>query len=147
LTFNLDGGGIKGISELLILQHIMIAVQGQLGLAEEPLPCDYFDLVGGTSTGGLERGTYSRILLLTRPSLITIMLVRLRMTASAALNQYFDLAGKIFSKSNTKKGKEGAFKASTLEASIKKIVSDQEKKHNNGGCMLPIGDSNVRANG
>jgi patatin-like phospholipase/acyl hydrolase len=48
----IDGGGIKGISELLILQHIMVAVQGQLGLAEEPLPCDYFDLVGGTSTGG-----------------------------------------------------------------------------------------------
>jgi patatin-like phospholipase/acyl hydrolase len=30
----------------------MVAVQGQLGLADEPLPCDYFDLVGGTSTGG-----------------------------------------------------------------------------------------------
>ncbi|KFZ24198.1 hypothetical protein V502_01323, partial [Pseudogymnoascus sp. VKM F-4520 (FW-2644)] len=128
---SLDGGGIKGISELLILQHIMVAVQGQLGLADEPLPCDYFDLVGGTSTGGL----------------ITIMLVRLRMTASAALNQYFDLAGKIFSKRNTKKGKEGAFKASTLEASIKKIVSDQEKKHSNGGCMLPTSDNNIRAKG
>jgi patatin-like phospholipase/acyl hydrolase len=54
LSVNLiaDGGGIKGISELLILQHIMVAVQGQRGLAEEPRPCDYFDLVGGTSTGG-----------------------------------------------------------------------------------------------
>ena len=48
-------------------------------------------------------------------SLITIMLVRLRMTASAALHQYFYLAGKIISKKNTKRGKESVFKASTLE--------------------------------
>lgn len=75
------------------------------------------------------------------------MLVRLRMTASAALSQYFDLAGNIFSKRNTKKGKESAFKASTLEASIKKIVSDQEKKHSNGGCILPTSDNNIRAKG
>lgn len=52
IDFIIDGGGIKGISELLILQHIMVAMQGQLGLGDEPLPCDYFDLVGGTSTGG-----------------------------------------------------------------------------------------------
>jgi hypothetical protein len=41
------------------------------------------------------------------------------------------------SKRNTKgKGKEGAFKASTLEASVKEIVLDQEKKHSNGLRML-----------
>jgi hypothetical protein len=70
------------------------------------------------------------------------------MTASEALRQYFELAGKIFSKRNTKgKGKEGAFKASTLESSVKKIVLDQEKKHGNGGRMLAIGDSKIRAKG
>jgi patatin-like phospholipase/acyl hydrolase len=52
INFLIDGGGIKGISELLILQHIIVAVQGQLRLVEEPLPYDYFDLIGRTSTGG-----------------------------------------------------------------------------------------------
>lgn len=40
------------MSELLILQEIMNRVQGKLKLTEEPRPCDYFDLIGGTSTGG-----------------------------------------------------------------------------------------------
>jgi len=80
-------------------------------------------------------------------SLITIMLVRLRMTASAALHQYFYLAGKIFSKKNTKRGKESVFKASTLEKYIQKIVSDQESKHSDGTRMLPQSDSNIRAKG
>jgi hypothetical protein len=76
------------------------------------------------------------------------MLVRLRMTASEALQQYFKLAGKIFSKKNTKpKGKEGAFKASTLEASVREIVVDHEKKHNGGVSMLPAGDNQMRAKG
>ncbi|KAF2181363.1 FabD/lysophospholipase-like protein [Zopfia rhizophila CBS 207.26] len=48
----LDGGGIRGVSELLILDEIMRRVQYDLDLPELPQPCDYFDLVGGTSTGG-----------------------------------------------------------------------------------------------
>jgi len=47
-----DGGGIRGLSELLILQAIMRRVQTVLGLAETPCPAEYFDLIGGTSTGG-----------------------------------------------------------------------------------------------
>ncbi|RDW59053.1 hypothetical protein BP5796_11977 [Coleophoma crateriformis] len=129
---SLDGGGIKGISELLILQHIMTAVRDELELEEEPRPCDYFDLVGGTSTGGL----------------IAIMLVRLRMTASEALRQYFKLGRKIFSKKNTKrKGKEGAFKATTLETSIKEVVSYPGNNHDDGECMLPTKASDIRAKG
>jgi len=30
----------------------MVAVQGRLQLPDEPRPRDYFDLTGGTSTGG-----------------------------------------------------------------------------------------------
>jgi patatin-like phospholipase/acyl hydrolase len=49
----LDGGGVRGLSELLILRQIMERIQFQQKLKEIPLPCDYFDLIGGTSTGGL----------------------------------------------------------------------------------------------
>ena len=45
------------MSELLILREIMSRVQSRKKLPGEPLPemprpCDYFDLIGGTGTGG-----------------------------------------------------------------------------------------------
>ena len=48
----IDGGGIRGVSMLLILDEIMRRVQHDKGLPSLPRPCDYFDLIGGTSTGG-----------------------------------------------------------------------------------------------
>ena len=49
-----DGGGIRGISELIILDEIMHRVKRTQELDTTPLPADYFDLVCGTSTGGYE---------------------------------------------------------------------------------------------
>lgn len=48
----LDGGGIRGLSVLLILKQIMYLIQQKDKLSKMPLPCEYFDLIGGTSTGG-----------------------------------------------------------------------------------------------
>src|SRR5579859_1132657 len=50
---SLDGGGIRGLSSLLILKEIMEEVRRQTKAEETPRPCEYFDLMGGTSTGGL----------------------------------------------------------------------------------------------
>jgi hypothetical protein len=50
---SLDGGGVRGLSSLVVLREIMEEVQRQAKLKEIPRPCDYFDLIGGTSTGGL----------------------------------------------------------------------------------------------
>ena len=47
-----DGGGIRGLSELVILDEIMRRIKHDLGLVDLPRPCDYFHLIGGTSTGG-----------------------------------------------------------------------------------------------
>jgi patatin-like phospholipase/acyl hydrolase len=44
----LDGGGIRGLSSLLILQRLMETIDSE----RPPKPCDYFDIIGGTSTGG-----------------------------------------------------------------------------------------------
>ena len=62
-----DGGGVRGLASLVILRDIMddIATRDDV---EEPKPCDYFDLICGTSTGGL----------------IAIMLGRLGMVISFA---------------------------------------------------------------
>lgn len=48
-----DGGGIRGISELVILEEIMHRVGRRSDpIVSAPLPADYFDVICGTSTGG-----------------------------------------------------------------------------------------------
>ena len=49
---NTDGGGIRGLSELIIIQDLMAQLQERLSLPQTPKPAEYFDLIGGTSTGG-----------------------------------------------------------------------------------------------
>ena len=46
---SLDGGGVRGLSSLLILKHVMEKIDP----INPPKPCDYFDMIGGTSSGGL----------------------------------------------------------------------------------------------
>jgi patatin-like phospholipase/acyl hydrolase len=49
---DVDGGGIRGLSELYILDHLMIRLMHKQGRQEPPKPCDIFDMIAGTSTGG-----------------------------------------------------------------------------------------------
>jgi hypothetical protein len=44
----LDGGGVRGLSALMIIEQLMEKVNPDA----PPKPCDYFDMIGGTSTGG-----------------------------------------------------------------------------------------------
>lgn len=95
----LDGGGIRGVSMLLILDQILRRVQHDKHLSSLPRPCEYFYLIGGTSTGGL----------------IALMLGRLRMTTEEALRKYNEIAGALFCKANRKSSfKDGSFKVATL---------------------------------
>jgi hypothetical protein len=49
LTFRAtDGGGVRGLSSLYILQQLMQRINPEA----PPRPCDYFDMICGTSTGG-----------------------------------------------------------------------------------------------
>ena len=50
----LDGGGVRGLASLLILKRMMYNLDSKLGPeVERPLlPCNYFDMIAGTSTGG-----------------------------------------------------------------------------------------------
>ncbi|KAG8742964.1 hypothetical protein FRC10_000586 [Ceratobasidium sp. 414] len=80
-----DGGGVRGLSSLLILAAIMEHVKGPNGETLKPYEC--FDLIGGTSTGGL----------------IAIMLGRLHMSAQQCIDEYKALATKVFGKGTVKK--------------------------------------------
>jgi hypothetical protein len=41
----LDGGGVRGLASLFLLKQILTFVGN-------PKPCDFFDMIAGTSTGG-----------------------------------------------------------------------------------------------
>ncbi|KAJ7032992.1 FabD/lysophospholipase-like protein [Mycena alexandri] len=113
----LDGGGIRGLSELLMIKEVMhrLMLEGNkkrktLGLAPLdtlPKPCDHFDLIGGTSTGGI----------------IALMLGRLRMDVDTTIMCYDHLAKQVFSEVKRGLG-DGKFKASKLEAAIKSTVAE-----------------------
>jgi patatin-like phospholipase/acyl hydrolase len=54
----LDGGGVRGLCSLLVLDRLIQEVN-KLEVSDNPeskdrprLPCEYFELAGGTSTGG-----------------------------------------------------------------------------------------------
>ncbi|KAK4691613.1 hypothetical protein P7C71_g5419, partial [Lecanoromycetidae sp. Uapishka_2] len=44
----LDGGGVRGLSSLIILEQLMRTINP----ISPPKPCEYFHMIGGTSTGG-----------------------------------------------------------------------------------------------
>ncbi|PMD59777.1 FabD/lysophospholipase-like protein [Hyaloscypha bicolor E] len=126
----LDGGGVRGLSELIVLQELMLRVQKHRSLQFPPKPCELFDLIGGTSTGGL----------------IAIMLGRLKMSVDEVLEEYCNIAKEVFGKPK-RRFSEGTYSASTLEKVIKKAVERYgSPKEENGKAspelkLLEEGDS------
>ncbi|KAH7021523.1 acyl transferase/acyl hydrolase/lysophospholipase [Microdochium trichocladiopsis] len=104
----LDGGGVRGLSSLMVLRSLMAAVDPD----NPPKPCDYFDMIGGTSTGGL----------------IAIMLGRLRMSVDHCIAAYISLSNDVFQKKSHRvklNGKlQGRFDSATLERAIKQILKE-----------------------
>jgi uncharacterized protein len=77
----LDGGGIRGALTLGYLQTIEDLLRKQHGDNPDFRLCDYFDLIGGTSTGS-----------------IIASCLAIGMKVEDITKMYFDLGGKIFSK-------------------------------------------------
>ncbi len=78
-----------------------------------PKPCDYFDLIAGTGTGGL----------------IAIMLGRLRMNTRDCMRVYVQMTRKVFETDKTIIGipyRSTLFKASMLEDAIRSCVRSFE---------------------
>jgi patatin-like phospholipase/acyl hydrolase len=116
---SLDGGGVRGLSSLIILKRIMHVLGTKLKSDEiqSLRPCEYFDMIAGTSTGGL----------------IAIMLGTLRMNVDECITAYLALAPKIFPKESFISGSKliklfkagrgtARFDATALEEEVKKLV-------------------------
>ncbi|KAJ5960511.1 FabD/lysophospholipase-like protein [Penicillium vulpinum] len=130
---SLDGGGVRGLSSLYILKSIMDRLNHERKETKLPpvKPCEVFDLIGGTSTGGL----------------IAIMLGRLEMDVDKCIDAYSGLAATVFGEKLSSipfnlRGKTTArFDSATLKSAIEKVIEDsgacQEDLFNDGierGC-------------
>lgn len=80
----IDGGGLQGISTLLILDKLLDAVAGNNG---KPRPCDIFDVIAGIGPGGW----------------LALLLGRFQMDVSAALAEWYNLIDCITPRSKTEK--------------------------------------------
>ncbi|KAF2478106.1 FabD/lysophospholipase-like protein [Lindgomyces ingoldianus] len=113
---SLDGGGVRGYSMLIILQELMhrtfVEVEGRAPKRHEiPKPCDHFDLIAGTGTGGL----------------IAIMLGRLRLDVDTCKEVYVRMTKRVFETDKTFAGipyRSTLFKASKLEEAIMECVRE-----------------------
>lgn len=81
LVLSIDGGGFKGLACLLILSHLMAEISaGNDEDTPPPAPCQIFDLICGTSTGGL----------------IAILLGRFGLTCGEAIEVYREIGAMMF---------------------------------------------------
>ncbi|KAE8399556.1 acyl transferase/acyl hydrolase/lysophospholipase [Aspergillus pseudonomiae] len=123
---SLDGGGVRGLSTLYILKHLMARLSHERPELGQVKPCEIFDLIGGTSTGGL----------------IAIMLGRLKMSVDECIDTYVKLIKTVFEKKsrwpiNFSGDIRSRFDAAKLESAIKDVVTSHGAKETdlfNDGC-------------
>jgi hypothetical protein len=46
-----DGGGIRALSQLIVLQEFMSRIQADQQLEDTPLVCDHVEIMAGTGSG------------------------------------------------------------------------------------------------
>ncbi|USP74753.1 hypothetical protein yc1106_02027 [Curvularia clavata] len=112
---SLDGGSVRGLSTLYILKDLMTRLNNErisAGLLRVK-PCEVFDLIGGTSTGGL----------------MAIMLGRLEMDVDACIAAYSELIKAVFEEKSSWlpvswSGKVKArFDSAKLKSAVENVIS------------------------
>ena len=77
----IDGGGLQGVSTLLILDNVLGAIAKQNGILKKPRPCDVFDTIAGIGAGGW----------------LAILLGRFRMDITSCLAEWYKIVDRITS--------------------------------------------------
>ncbi len=107
----LDGGGVRGAMEIAILQRIEDLLRARHGNHPDFRLADYFDLIGGTSTG----------------SIIAAGLAAKRMTVSEIWDLYQEMAGKVFKRRFLARGAIRArFDAGNLHRQLDNVFGELE---------------------
>lgn len=127
---SLDGGGVRGISSLYILKELMAQINRQRRSENqnEPTsvvePCDVFDLICGTSTGGLIAIMLGRLKMVCFNRLVLINMLTELQTVDQAIAKYSELSETIFTTSL--KSKTAKFDHTAFENILKKVVAESQ---------------------
>ncbi|CAE6413699.1 unnamed protein product [Rhizoctonia solani] len=127
LCMDIDGGGVRGLSSLIILQEIMNRV-AKADTKEKAHPYQYFDFIAGTGTGGIS----------------ACMLGRLRMPVEKAILEYAKLFQEVFK--DKKMSGPSMYKGTKLQSALKTMMReaavDEEETMNkhreDNGCKTAI---------
>ena len=103
----------------------MLGIRQHQKLSSTPKPCEIFDMICGTSTGGI----------------IALMLGRLRMSIDDTRNVYSQVAKDVFGKPKHRKSTEGRYSATRLENILKAAV----EKYGEAGPELKLIPENDNA--
>ena len=118
---SLDGGGVRGLSIIIILKHIMRNLNRARKI--ETQPWQEFDMIGGTSTGGI----------------IAVMLGRLHMSLEQCEAAYMKLSSNVFRKSRRSADPRrmydfleanGKFSAQPLEDTMRDMLREHDLADN-----------------
>jgi hypothetical protein len=125
---NPDGGGVRGLSSLVLLSETMSRVQKLEGLDDPPGPHRYFDVIAGTGTGAcVPRLLHSNIGFfiaewISVHSIEACMLGRLQISVEQAIEFYGKLVKNVFSERKIFGSNGSAFKLSKLKKALMEIV-------------------------
>lgn len=140
---SIDGGGIKGIIPATILMYMEQMIQEKTGREDARL-CDYFDMIAGTSTGGILTCAYLT------PSLDPEKNGR-PMAAEEALNLYLKRGGDIFDLPASRKIRtafgiaEEKFSAKNLEKNLKEKFGQRRLSELLKPCLITSYDIENRS--
>ncbi|CAE6444805.1 unnamed protein product [Rhizoctonia solani] len=102
-----DGGGVRGISSLILLKEVMNRLESEGGLKTTPIPAEHFDIIAGSGTGGIS----------------ACMTGRLRMSAAKATEEYAKLMKSIFADKKALRG-TSAYKGTKLQQALQSMVEE-----------------------
>ncbi|CUA76313.1 Nephrocystin-3 [Homo sapiens] [Rhizoctonia solani] len=118
----IDGGGVRGLSSLIILQEFMRGVENASG-GKKIHPYEHFDVIAGTGTGGIS----------------ACMLGRLRMPVAKAIEKYAVFVKEVF----TEKKWYGPtmYKSTKLQEALKIMI--REATGDEGAMMDEDQENNI----
>ncbi|KAH8823087.1 acyl transferase/acyl hydrolase/lysophospholipase, partial [Flagelloscypha sp. PMI_526] len=125
-----DGGGFLALSELYMLKEILERLQSELNLDSAPLPCEVFDVIGGTGSGGI----------------IALLLGRLHLDVDGAIRLFIQFYRSVYRQSRSQRKSKrlkvvsDGFKnllQSVPDISITDLLLEKEPKCNTFVCASP----------
>lgn len=116
---SLDGGGVRGIASLYILLELMHQLRRELKTSEVLRPCDCFDLICGTSTGGLIAIMLGRLRYVSGPTLLRELLTGFRTLVPFRTN-FHRLSRTL---SSTTRNSQSAFSAHLLPKMMQNTIT------------------------